>query len=131
MLDELINRRGVRELYETIRDMFHDNWQSVNEVPREGSLSIRLPDRDTKGRYRAYARIDPRDDGVHVRFYNAAIELDARAFQLAQDSIQSENSPSGAIIFPLTMGDWDTYGESLVELVKTLYAEWETRDANA
>ena len=130
MLDERIDTRGVRELYEALRGMFLDNWQRANVVPGKASLRISLPDAQTKGGYRAYARIDPRDDGILLVFYDRTVELDRQAFQLAQESIESEIR-RGEVNILLTMGDWAMHEESLVELVQNIYAAWAKSDANS
>ena len=61
-IDESVDKHGVRNLFDSTRDLFRDNWKSSEQGPRTFGFNVQLPGRTPTGRRtrHAYARIDPK-----------------------------------------------------------------------
>ena len=143
-LDTRIREYGVHDLFHDVVDMFKDNWRGPRERPTRHGYSIRLRDRTEYGKtsWRAYARLDPTEDGkVRIVFYSRSIALCKDAFKPATEQIPFHTFPYGReeqvleipdteIQFSLTQEDWETHKEPLTALTKAVYAAWENSSQN-
>ena len=136
-LERTIEESGVAGLYEEVKAMFMENWPQLREEPGSYGLSLRL--RNPIGPM-AYARIDPRNEGVWAVFYPQSIELCLDEFsQLVKNKIPFQTwpknrkpleDPNAEIQFRLTLEEWEIHNESLTALVRSIYEAWENKVAD-
>ncbi len=135
-IDESVDEHGIRNLFDSVRDLFRDNWASSGEKPRTFGLNVELPGRTPRGRRtrHAYTRIDPNGGRVRIVFYSRAVELSEDAFRRPIKEIPYETWPQGRkaledakteIQFLLTPEEWEIHKEKLTRLVQSLYQAWQ------
>ena len=137
-IDESVDEHDIRDLFNSVRDLFRDNWASSDERPRTFGSNVQLPGRTPTGRRtrHAYARIDPKDGGVRLVFYPRSVELCEDAFRQPIDEIPYETWPPNRkaledanteIQFLLTLEGWETHKGKLTALVQSLYEAWQDK----
>ena len=138
-LDESVDEYDIRDLFDSVRDIFGENWGSSDESPRTLGLNVRLPGRTPTGRRtrHAYVRIDPSGGRIRIVFYPRAVELSEDAFRQPIKDIPYETWPQDRkaledanteIQFRLTSDEWDIHKEQLTGLVQSLYEAWQDRE---
>lgn len=123
---------GVSELFDTVRDMFRENWHGLEEGVNVASLRLSLWEH-AESKWRAYARIAPDPGKVRMTFYGRAFDLRPSEFDQAKQAIQHETLTSkwsewNELTFPLDSDGWETHKERLYALTKAVYAAWERRE---
>ena len=138
-IDESVDEHGIRNLFDSVRDLFRDNWASSDEKPRTFGINVGLPGRTPRGRRtrHAYVRIDPSGGRIRIVFYPRAVELSEDAFRQPIKEIPYETWPQDRkaledanteIQFLLTPEEWEIHKEKLTELVQSLYEIWQDRE---
>ncbi len=138
-IDESVEEHGVRNLFDSVRDLFRDNWARSGERPRTFGFNIHLPGRTPTGKRtrHAYGRIDARNGGVRLVFYPRSVELCEDAFRRPIEEIPYETWPTyrkaledanTEIQFLLTLEEWETHKGKLTALVQSLYKAWQDRE---
>ena len=123
---------GVSELFDTVRDMFRENWHGLEEGVNVASLRLSLWEH-AESKWRAYARIAPDPGQVRMTFYGRAFDLCPGEFDQAKQAIQYETwgskwSEWNELTFPLDTAGWETHKEHLYALTQAVYKAWEDRN---
>lgn len=138
-IDERVDEHGIRNLFDSVRDLFRDNWASSDERPRTLGLNVRLPGRTPRGRRtrHGYGRIDPENGRVRLVFYSRSVELCEDAFRQPVEEISYVTWPrdrkaledsNTEIQFLLTPEEWEIHKERLTALTQSLYEVWRDRE---
>ena len=123
-----VKESGISELFDTVRDMFRENWHDPREITNPGSVRISLWEH-TELKWRAYARIAPDTGKVKVTFYPRALNLCPGEFDQAKQAIQHETWGSAwpELAFLLDLDGWETHKERLYALTQAVYEARERR----
>ena len=138
-IDERVDEHGIRNLFDSVRDLFRDNWASSDERPHALGFNVQLPGRTPTGRRtrHAYARIDPENGRARLVFYPRSVELCEDAFRQPIEEVPYVTWPrdrkaledaNTEVQFLLTLGEWEIHNEKLTALAQSLYEAWQNRE---
>ena len=130
-LNDLVDRLGIRGLFDSVRAVFRENWSKSDEKHNVKSIGVSLPSSAPLGKS-SYVRIDAKDLGeVRIAFYPRAVKLSKDAFRQAIGTIPYETYPPNpdplgtGINFLIDSDKWETYEEEFTQLLQAIYQAWQ------
>ncbi len=127
--DRRIETFGIRQLVDSVREMFKENWPESRERIGAHGLRIQLPE----DYYRQYARIGAYGNGtMGLVFFPHAIGMCRDRFKPLTDELQFRTWPHNRedevlerndteIQFSLTADEWKTHKEKFEGLTRAIY----------